>query len=907
MPPPVVNPEDIVLLETPDPDNPGQIIRQPLTIPRERQAEILRTNPDLAAVLRPTSAEELRALAELQDADRRREVIRSSPIFSRLAAFGLNFANEMSLGLTAPDPGSDEARTAAVLGEERGLASALGTGAGIIGPALATGGSSLAEAGGAALVPGVLAQAAGNSVERLLFRNLIQRGVSPAAARALSITGGATVDGGLSGLQAAITSSNIEGTPLDAETILANVGLGAGLGLGTGGLMSARLGRRARQQATQLAESGMGHAGVEVGADGSLRLIPQTNPEATGLVADALSSRAVRTISGLTAEGDDLGVRRLAAPGAMAEAQAGHVYTREAQDLSARLSESVTRARNEAIEPLRTASFRQSRFGELAGAEDVAGPLRRAMEGSAALLDDIAETGAQRLGPEAGKARRTARLVRAAAEAADAPTLAARLDDLLARARVDRLDEGIADPDLAYGIRTAIRQAEEGLARMGPAGEAAVRAQHAVRDYDLAMRDLRSNSLTKHNISLDEERFNPGALFASVSDSGFRVKQDFTEDLALLNSRAAMAAKVAEDLYGLAPTGVRAELEAATAQLSELKRKGELIATLRDLQSRESRGAGLFAALGLSGAGMGATVGGVLGGLPGAALGAVVGGGFAMASHPVSALQRLGFLGNAKRSVQARLKAEVGGLRRALESGRRFRKIQAGSRAVPRLVAALKSKEERREQYEAVTEQLRQLASNPEGLMDTLAEATGGVEQVSPEMASYMANAYVRGVQYLVSNLPPADAPSLFGHLQDLEPSDAEINAFVRRFEAIEDPLSIVSMAAEFSLTPEHVQAVRSVYPELYTAIQAEITNMLGNLTKLPPYSARMMVGTLLDVPADPSLDSQFIFRLQQRYAQTGQQQQEIGPRQTTTGAKRLASNTYSASQSISIRLNGGT
>lgn len=922
-------PDNVMLIELPDPNDPGRTIVTPVVVPEGRLEALAQEDPRLAASFRPASEEELRGIAREQDIDRRRQVIQESPIFSRLAAFGINFANEMALGIPGRLMGEDERRTFEATQRELPGTSAAGTLAGVLAPAFATGGASLGEVGAARLLPGVAAQATGNTVERALMQRLVSRGLSEGQARVLARMGGNAVDGSLSGIQAAITNANIEGSPLDAESIVANGLIGAGLGLGTGALFSARLGRRGREQAESLVENGLGPRGVEVLDDGSIRMVDQVNPEANGLLSNMATSRVARTISGFTGETDAEDMRKLLRPGAMQEAQVGRSYSEETVRLSMNTEAALNEARDRYIDRMRSAEFRQSRFAELGpDADEAALAFRENMGAMAQELDDLvgrkttrriaragkmideavetAGSAGRRLTPQAIKqARELSDLVRDASSASNAADLARRLDNLLDRVRTNKLDEKFKDPVLAAAVHSTITQAEQALTKLGPAGAAAVAAQRAVREYDRAVQDLRGAAI-KHNISLDEERINPGALFASVADAGYRVKLDLTNDFTHLNDVVARAGRTAQENYGIDTSDIHARLVESTRGFSEARRKGELIAIYRDLSGRESRGSALFAALGMSGAGMGATVGGLVAGVPGALIGGGVALAFTAASHPLSMMQRLAFLGGAKRATQERLTGEVSNLRKALERGARA--VNAGrlERAIPKTLRALYSQEQRRQEYKEITNQLRELASNPEALMDTLADVTDGPSDVSPELGTYIAGTYVRAVQYLASELPPADQVTPFSHLRDLEPSMAEISSFVRKYEALEDPLGIIRMAAEYRLTADHVAAVRSVYPELFTMIQAEITNMLGDLQKLPPYSARMMVGTLLDVPADPSLDPQFIFRLQQRYAQTSQQQQEAGPQRTTTGVTRIAGNTYSASQSLQVRLQGG-
>lgn len=902
------NLDNVMLVTLPDPDNINRTITVPVVVPPGRLEELARESPDLASGFRRPSMDELRALAREQDIQRRQAVIRENPIVGRLATFGINMVNDLTLGLSALAFDEDDRRTFEATQRELPGTSMVGSLTGAVAPALVTGGATLGRTGAAALLPGVGIQAAENSLERVLVRRLVNQGMSEGAATAIARSGAMSVGGALGGIQAAVTEANISGTPLDAQSILANSLIGAGLGLGIGGLSAARLGRRAQQQAERLTQHGLGTRGAEVLEDGSIRMIPQVNEEASGPLARLWSSRVGRAVTGFVGESDGEDLRKLMAPGAMREAAERRAFSVYVNELSNITEEALNSTRREVIDNLRSAEFRQRGFRELvhdASANAKAASFGASIRAEGRKIRELVS------GPDASrfsdstikKAKQMADLIEAAGTADNAAQLATNLDNFLDRVRVNKLGEGFQDTDLRALISSSIVQAEESLSRLGPAGESAVAAQRAVQEFDNAVRDLRGNAL-KHNISFDEERLNPGALFSSVSDPGYRAKLDLTQDFERLNEVSGRAARLAQERFGIETAeDIHRMLVDSTERLSEARRKGELVAIYQDLSNRESRGSALFAALGAGGISMGVLAGSAIGGVPGMLVGAGVAATLAAASRPISALSRLGVFSKAKAQTQERLVQETSKLKKVLQSGRRAFKGRI-ARAIPESVLNLKSQDTRRQEYKEITNQLRDLANNPQSVMDTLSELMDGPSEVSPELAEHMASTYVRALQYLASEIPPADQPGPFSHLIDMEPSFAEIESFVRKFEAIEDPIGIISMAANFSLTPDHVTAVQTVYPELYGLIQAEVTNMVGELDKLPPYSARMMVGTLLDVPTDPSLDSEFIYRLQQRYAQTPQQQQEVMSRQITSGGiARIANNTYSASTSISMRL----
>src|SRR5690606_34624978 len=150
------------------------------------------------------------------------EAVESYPVAGRIATGAINLADTLSLGATAALDDEFGRRLRGTASEAFPGAALTGQALGIAAPALITGGANVAEMGAANLIPGVLPQAVGNTVERALGRYLLTRGVGQGAARGLSIAGGMLADGAISGVQEAITRANIEGTPLDAEMVMSN-------------------------------------------------------------------------------------------------------------------------------------------------------------------------------------------------------------------------------------------------------------------------------------------------------------------------------------------------------------------------------------------------------------------------------------------------------------------------------------------------------------------------------------------------------------------------------------------------------------------------------------------------------------------------------------------------------------
>lgn len=380
--------------------------------------------------------------------------------------------------------------------------------------------------------------------------------------------------------------------------------------------------------------------------------------------------------------------------------------------------------------------------------------------------------------------------------------------------------------------------------------------------------------------------------FDSTLDQTFKTYGDVLDDL---QASGGLEREVAERF--------RQDALVARRKARRLRAFGKLRAAFEEGISNEFRQQGAMAGLNLSITG-GIAVGGIAGGPLGALAGGLAGLAFTAFTHPFVALQRGQAIRNFLGMGRKRLNDGFDNIRESLENPRRWRQLtsRAGEEVSP-VVRRLLNRETQQEEYNTIVEDLRRFQSSPELLADTIGDLTQNVSQVSPGMANHVAMSFVRGLHYLSDNLPPIDTPSPFSHLKAYKgrASDYEIQSFVRKFQVVEDPLSVLDLTANWQLTTDHVDALRNVYPEMYAHIQAEVTEIVVSLDELPPFNARMQIGTLLDIPSDPSLDPAFIQRMQSDYAQTQEQQRQIRPRAQISS--EIATNTYSESQSISLSL----
>jgi hypothetical protein len=733
------------------------------------------------------------------------------------------------------------------------------------------------------------------------------------------MAGAGAVEEGLASAGASFSAANRNGTPLDAESILGDGLIGAGLGFGIGAgasLLGAAvrpfrgLGRAANRGDTVFDDLA-GPRGLPQDAVAGTERELVYNPAPLGQAESTGPDRVLRPF------------RRL---GGVAEEDLEQIVWAEQAGLDPTNAVAQRNRVQLAAQDMEDALGRVESLGQEFGNREVR--LARARGLGTPAVDSVLPGG--RTATQVAQEGLQAALSRLAP---GTPTNA--LDRIRGALRgpgddLDRLDaalsntgessrailnedshQGAALRALVFGVtdEAGIRGAPgllDAMAALGPGGEA-LSAAHRARLQALR-RGYNPGMFGGFEASIEGAsrrwRVHADTLGTTLQGAvGEAPRRARTEDVQRLFTGASEQAEAYARLFGSAPE----EIAATRGRLGQSLRSLELAdagsrarEVFQRAQLAEKQAAGLWAAIGLGGATIGGQVGAavsdesgapLLGGTIGTALGLAFGAG----THPVGAFLVARRMGSSAARTQARITGGSAALRRSLQSGD-FLATRPGP--VTPVLASLRSEKHREENYEIIRERITSLASNPHALEEQLTLGPGRVSsQIDPVTGDAMAAGLVRAVTYLQANLPPLDQPTLFAALRDEDdaPSLTEMTSFLRRWEALEDPGGLLFRAADGTLEPEHVESVQAVFPELMTMLRSEGMDAVATSRGLPSFQQRVTIGTLLGIPTDRALAPSTLFTLQQTYSQTAGQAQTAGGG-GRRGVTRHASSTASFS-----------
>lgn len=183
-------------------------------------------------------------------------------------------------------------------------------------------------------------------------------------------------------------------------------------------------------------------------------------------------------------------------------------------------------------------------------------------------------------------------------------------------------------------------------------------------------------------------------------------------------------------------------------------------------------------------------------------------------------------------------------------------------------------------------EKLEIWATEIEANHKKLTDLTGPLAQEgAPEIAAKLSGKMMRAITYLKQEIPKPLAPnSLFAPKIEWQPSDYETNKFLQKAQIVDDPLSILGELESGTVTLNHMDALKNIYPQMYGYLVNRITRYATENPTALSYKDRLNLSIVMGQAIDPSISPERIASYQSMYEDPkgdlpGTEQMEISER----------------------------
>lgn len=286
-----------------------------------------------------------------------------------------------------------------------------------------------------------------------------------------------------------------------------------------------------------------------------------------------------------------------------------------------------------------------------------------------------------------------------------------------------------------------------------------------------------------------------------------------------------------------------------------------------------------------AGAGVLGAVGGMVGGPIGAAAGAALG----ALANPARVVRQLA----AVERIAARVDAGLGEGVKAFVHG----EAVGATKAIPKGTVA--------ERFARESQAVRQFAQNPTLATDRITKSFAGLNSVAPSVATQLAFKATRAAQVLAQTLPQGSTPGgIVPQFSKVRYSDADMQRWLRKKEVIENPVdTLINGMAANHLSPSDMALIQEHSPKLYKQFTQTALAELSSVKNPPTYQRKIMLGVLLGVPADKTLEPAFIQMTQGAYQNLhAAAQQQAGKRPRGGSVGSLAQHGATASEAVEGR-----
>lgn len=164
----------------------------------------------------------------------------------------------------------------------------------------------------------------------------------------------------------------------------------------------------------------------------------------------------------------------------------------------------------------------------------------------------------------------------------------------------------------------------------------------------------------------------------------------------------------------------------------------------------------------------------------------------------------------------------------------------------------------------ARVDELARAAANPDAVRSTVRRQ---VPMSNATVQGAIESVVLRKLAFLHKKAPKDPRPpSILRRLQ-WTPDPVAVDQFARYVRAAEDPMTVLDDLAHDRITPEAAEALRVIYPEMFGEVQARLLERAAMVDGDLPYTRRVQLAQLFDVPIEHTTAPEYMAFLQGAFA----------------------------------------
>lgn len=181
------------------------------------------------------------------------------------------------------------------------------------------------------------------------------------------------------------------------------------------------------------------------------------------------------------------------------------------------------------------------------------------------------------------------------------------------------------------------------------------------------------------------------------------------------------------------------------------------------------------------------------------------------------------------------------------------------------------------EAYRNILANARFASENPEQFLQGVNRYSSHMYAVAPKTSGALDTAALNAMVYLHSKAPKYDKPKgLFDAGKIERVNGQDMLKLKQRMEILEKPTRAVELLKNGKLGATHVEALKTVYPQIYSEMQKQAMNFISSKEgQQLTYSQKLNLANLLDVQADESMHYENVLALQSNFNNSGTNEAE--------------------------------